>query len=143
MGEICHIKAANLSGPRYDPRQTAVQRHGYDNLLLLCANHHTIIDDDPEAYTVKRLMKMKTDHEAKMKTDHEARKVLLSAKGIDHGTQLLIDQSVTTPVEMSLISGIGGSTCRSQPFRHPLKFYLLQARATDDEAARPAASPPD
>jgi hypothetical protein len=48
-----------------------------------------------------------------------------------------------TPVEMSLISGIGGSTCRSQPLQHPLKFYLLQARATDDEAARLAASPPD
>ena len=26
---------------------------------------------------------------------------------------------------------------------HPLKFYLLQERATDDEAARPAALPPD
>jgi hypothetical protein len=36
-----------------------------------------------------------------------------------------------------------GSTCRSQPFQHPLKFYLHRARATDDEVARLAASPPD
>jgi hypothetical protein len=90
VGEICHIKAANPSGPRYDPQQTAVQRHAYDNLLLLCPTHHTIIDDDPEAYTVERLVKMKTDHEAKIKTDHEAHSVL-SKKA-----QLLVDQSVIT-----------------------------------------------
>ena len=46
VGEICHIKAASPQGPRYDPGQTAEERHGYDNLILLCANHHTIIDDD-------------------------------------------------------------------------------------------------
>ncbi len=48
VGEICHIKAASPHGPRYDPEQTAEERHGYENLVLLCANHHTIIDDDPD-----------------------------------------------------------------------------------------------
>jgi hypothetical protein len=27
IGEMCHIKAARPDGPRYDPRQTAAQRH--------------------------------------------------------------------------------------------------------------------
>ena len=46
VGKVCHIKAAQLAGPRYDPQQTAAERHGYDNLILLCGKHHTVIDDD-------------------------------------------------------------------------------------------------
>ncbi len=57
VGKICHIKAVNENGPRYDAAQSAAERHGYDNLILLCANHHTVIDDDPEAFTVDRLLK--------------------------------------------------------------------------------------
>jgi hypothetical protein len=83
VGKICHIKAASPN----DPRQTASERHGYDNLLLLCANHHTIIDDDPEAYTVDRLVKMKRDQ--------EQRAAALSSQEIDHAMRLLINRSMT------------------------------------------------
>jgi len=65
VGEICHIKAANAGGPRYDPRQSATERHGHDNRILLCGKHHTVIDADEEAYTVERLIKMKADHESR------------------------------------------------------------------------------
>src|ERR1022692_2797414 len=64
IGEICHICAANPSGPRYDPRQTDAERHSFENLILLCANHHTVIDDDEESYTVQRITAMKNAHEA-------------------------------------------------------------------------------
>jgi hypothetical protein len=87
VGEICHIKAANARGPRYDPDQTAAERRGYGNLILLCRNHHVVVDDDPEAYTVERLIKMKTDH--------EQRTSLLSDEQAEKGIGLLIDQSVT------------------------------------------------
>lgn len=65
VGEVCHIKAASPSGPRYDPQQSPRQRHGYDNLILLCRNHHVVVDDDPETYTVERLVRMKGDHESR------------------------------------------------------------------------------
>ena len=64
VGEICHIRAASPNGPRYDPQQNSASRHSYENLILLCANHHTVVDSDPEAYTVARLLKMKSDHES-------------------------------------------------------------------------------
>jgi len=64
VGRVCHIAAANPGGPRYAANQTPAERHGYNNLILLCPTHHTVIDDDEEAYTVQRLTKMKTDHEA-------------------------------------------------------------------------------
>jgi hypothetical protein len=88
VGKICHIKAANAKGPRYDPQQTAAERHGYDNLLLLCGKHHTVIDDDEEAYTVERVIKMKTDH--------ESRAPRVDDDFAETAARHLIDQSVTT-----------------------------------------------
>jgi len=64
VGEICHIKGNKPDAARYDPSQTPAERHDYDNLILLCAPHHKVIDDDEESYTVARLCKMKADHEA-------------------------------------------------------------------------------
>jgi hypothetical protein len=63
VGEICHIKGSKPGAPRYDAQQTPAQRHGYDNLILLCSKHHTVIDHDEMAYTVERLLKMKDEHE--------------------------------------------------------------------------------
>jgi hypothetical protein len=63
VGEICHIKGQKLGAARYDPEQAPAERHAYENLILLCSPHHTVIDDDEEAYTVDRLRKMKSDHE--------------------------------------------------------------------------------
>ena len=59
IGEICHIKARNARGSRYDPDQSEAERQGYDNLLLLCPTHHKIIDAQPAAYTVEVLHDMK------------------------------------------------------------------------------------
>ena len=65
MGKICHIKGARPGSARYDRDQSAVERHGFDNLMLMCGRHHDVIDDDEEAYSVERLLKMKADHEGR------------------------------------------------------------------------------
>lgn len=65
VGEVCHIKAARSGGPRHDADQSDEDRHGFDNLILLCGVHHTVVDDDETAYTVERLAEMKCSHEAK------------------------------------------------------------------------------
>ena len=88
IGEISHIRAAHAGGPRYDPGQTSAERHSFANLMLLCANHHKVVDDDPEAYTVDRLLKMKADHE-----DHAS---TINDEDMLRTFQLLVDQSVTT-----------------------------------------------
>jgi hypothetical protein len=63
VGEVCHIKAARPDGPRYDHEQSNSDRHGFDNLILLCGIHHTVVDDDETAYTVERLTAMKRSYE--------------------------------------------------------------------------------
>ena len=64
-GRICHIKASSKRGPRYDGSQSDEDRHSYGNLLLLCPEHHDIIDKASSGeWTVDRLTKMKKDHES-------------------------------------------------------------------------------
>jgi hypothetical protein len=63
VGEICHIKGDKSGSSRYDPSQSDLERQSYDNLIILCPTHHTVIDDDEEAYTVARLQRMKIEHE--------------------------------------------------------------------------------
>ncbi len=67
LGDICHIKGKNPDAPRYDRTQTSEERNGFENLILICKIHHKIIDDDPESYTVDRLVQMKKEHEGNQK----------------------------------------------------------------------------
>lgn len=63
LAEICHIHARNPAGPRYDPSQSEKIRNGYDNLILLCADHHKIIDASPQGFPAETLRGLKESHE--------------------------------------------------------------------------------
>ncbi len=63
LGEIAHIVASSDQGPRCDPEYPAEQRDRYRNLLLLCPSHHTLVDKQPNTYTVADLTTWKDDHE--------------------------------------------------------------------------------
>lgn len=62
-GEICHIRGRKKGSARFDPSQTDEERHGFDNLVLMCPSHHTVIDDNEEVYTVEALLEIKRKHE--------------------------------------------------------------------------------
>jgi hypothetical protein len=55
LGEMCHIKGAKPAAARYDPNQTPEERHSAENLILLCPNHHTVVDADERPRTMKGL----------------------------------------------------------------------------------------
>ncbi len=55
FGEIAHIIAANDGGPRGDATVAVPDRGESENLVLLCANCHTIVDKAPETYSVEML----------------------------------------------------------------------------------------
>ena len=63
VGQVCHIKGEKKGSARYDDGQSAQERHGFDNLILLCGPHHKVIDDDEETYTVDRIKAIKKQHE--------------------------------------------------------------------------------
>ena len=84
FGEICHIKAHSPDGPRYDPTQSDEERNGFDNLILLCAIHHKLIDDQPQEFTVDIIKKMKAEHQmanAEMEGGEREASVLLTNSG--------------------------------------------------------------
>ena len=63
IGEMCHIEGVGKKALRYNADLPPEHRDAYDNLILLCSNHHVIIDHDAEKYTVAELKRMKTEHE--------------------------------------------------------------------------------
>jgi hypothetical protein len=63
IGENCHVVAESNGGPRADPSLPQEQRDTYANLILLCRNHHRLIDDQPIIYPVERLQEIKVAHE--------------------------------------------------------------------------------
>jgi hypothetical protein len=84
VGEICHIKGKRPEAARYDPTRPIAELNDYDNLILLCATHHKVVDDDEEAYTVARLRRMKAEHEAQATpiAETEADRVALSISAL-------------------------------------------------------------
>ncbi|GIB53469.1 hypothetical protein VCSRO187_3560 [Vibrio cholerae] len=63
IGEMAHIIAKKVKGPRGNVNLSG-DRNGYDNLILLCANHHTEVDQNPDFYTIEKLHSIKAEHEA-------------------------------------------------------------------------------
>lgn len=63
VGEVAHIVAREVKGPRGDSPLKAAQRNEYDNLFLLCIIHHKIIDDHPDEYPIELLQEYKRTHE--------------------------------------------------------------------------------
>lgn len=68
LGEMAHICGDKPGANRYDASQTDAERDDYQNLILLCPTHHTLIDrkENEAVYTVDTLHKMKTEHEARV-----------------------------------------------------------------------------
>jgi hypothetical protein len=77
LSDICHIEALNSDGSRYnnDPKISDKDRNDHPNLILLCKNHHHIIDEKDEAgkplYDADTLKAMKQSHEEKI-SNHRA-----------------------------------------------------------------------
>jgi hypothetical protein len=68
VGEVAHIVSESPDGPRGNSHLTADERSRYANLILLCNVHHQLIDDQPNTYSVDRLLQMKNDHEGWVRT---------------------------------------------------------------------------
>ncbi|WP_408043400.1 nSTAND3 domain-containing NTPase [Tenacibaculum litopenaei] len=80
IGKICHIEAAKKGGPRFNKGMSNDERRSYDNLILLCDEHHQMIDNkiNEEEYDKTTLISWKKDHYKKfLNTDYSISEELI------------------------------------------------------------------
>lgn len=65
---IAHIVAKSLNGPRGNSKLPLEKRNNIDNLMLVCRDHHKLIDDNNhiKKYPVSLLKKYKNEHESRI-----------------------------------------------------------------------------
>ena len=66
IGEMAHIVAGSQDenrSPRYDPAYPRELLDTYENLILLCPTHHTLVDKQHNTYTVDDLKTWKSELE--------------------------------------------------------------------------------
>lgn len=72
FGFVAHIVAEAPSGPRGDIVRSRALLDDVNNLMLLCATHHKLIDvDEKEKHPESRLLRMKAEHEMRVKVATE------------------------------------------------------------------------
>lgn len=76
IGEECHIVAKSENGPRGKNVLPMEKRDELSNLILLCKNHHSMIDKNIKDYPVETLIETKKKHEERVKNS--------LSKGIDN-----------------------------------------------------------
>lgn len=62
IGQLCHIEAAEPGGERFNADMSNEQRRAFENLMLMCYEHH-VVTNNVQKYTVAKLRKIKLDHE--------------------------------------------------------------------------------
>jgi hypothetical protein len=67
IGDIAHIVANSEDWSRGDPKFPREKIDSYENLILLCPNHHRLVDIKESIYTVDVLRNMKAKHEQYMR----------------------------------------------------------------------------
>ncbi len=62
IGEECHIISKSKQGPRHEEKEN-FNYDSYENLILLCRNHHSLIDQQWDTYTIELVRELKRNHE--------------------------------------------------------------------------------
>lgn len=82
IGEQAHIRSKRVSGPRHDPEYDQSSLDSYENLILLCPTHHTMIDaENGAAYTAQALVEMRGKHENQQRRQEYVEKTLRAYVG--------------------------------------------------------------
>ncbi|MGM5679808.1 Shedu anti-phage system protein SduA domain-containing protein [Citrobacter koseri] len=93
IGEIASIEAIHSHGPRHNPSKNADQLFQTENYLLLCPNHHAIIDRQPEIYSTEWLRKAREEHLNKISEIVSASKCVAEVK-LDEQVEISLEEAI-------------------------------------------------
>jgi hypothetical protein len=103
IGFVAHIAARGDRGPRGDLSLSLEERDAPSNLILLCPDHHTVVDDNPNVYTVEVLRKMKEDHEGWAIQEQQRMAAEVSYADLDAVIGVLDSKPLSLPSDSNLI----------------------------------------
>lgn len=66
IGEMAHVIARKTNGPRGSENFPKDKLDTYENLILLCPTHHSMIDKAPKKFTVDEILGWKKEHETRV-----------------------------------------------------------------------------
>jgi hypothetical protein len=66
IAEMAHVFAAKDGGPRSNPELNKKERGAFENLVVLCANCHTMVDKAPDAFPDLMMFGWKREHANKL-----------------------------------------------------------------------------
>lgn len=67
FGEMAHIHAVSDNGPRNKRGMTSEEKNNIENLMLLCSEHHHMVDTKPEEFGDGLLKTKKKNHEDRIR----------------------------------------------------------------------------
>ena len=128
--EIAHISAANDGGPFFDGEMTDDERRHFDNLILLCKPHHTLVDKrEPASFPPEVRRRWKADREKGLPFEYRSMLQALTAAGVgDAIEKALIDQQARGPL-LAIEIAVAFEAPNGQIFSLP--FFDFQ-KALDD-----------
>jgi len=105
IGVMAHIKGENPNSARYDPNpnMTDKERNCYENRILLCPTHHTLIDNDIQAYTVEKLLEMKNNHEKWVSDSRKKEEINITFAELEVITKFLVSTNAQEEEEITLV----------------------------------------
>ena len=103
IGQIAHIEAKSVAGPRANPSLTDQQRDAYPNLILLCPTHHRLVDAHENSYPVDLVRGWKRDRETRFKEFLVEGMARITFAELETITQSLVNSGVALSASMSVI----------------------------------------
>lgn len=103
-GEIAHIKGEKPYSARYDPNMTDTERNNHQNLIILCRDHHKMIDDQINTYTVEKLCEIKKQHEVWIKESTAKQVIDITFAELNIVTKYLISNQPQQSDSFTIIS---------------------------------------
>lgn len=131
FGFIAHIVADVVGGPRGDPDRSPRLGRSLENLMLMCARHHKLIDLDAVADHPESVL-------LAMKAEHEARIAVLA--GIDEERASHVVRFGATICDNEALVSTQAIFSAMPPERHPassqtLDLEMMGCAFRDDEPA--------
>lgn len=117
MARFAHIVASSDNGPRGDSEFAIDDRDKYNNLILLCATCHDLVDGQPNTYTIEILRQWKADHEEWVRGSLEATMSQVTFKELEEvcsaiataPTAIESDLTLTDPAKKMAKNGLTDS----------------------------------